>query len=78
MFSLANQAAAFERVLVHLRILGQMKTPWWTEDREAAKHKCLISRGFPSLMRATGDVSAAPADCCPQMHQILTNRSPPV
>src|SRR5450631_3537034 len=38
---------------------GPEKTPWWTEDREVAKHKCLISRGFPSLTRATGDVSAA-------------------
>src|SRR5450631_757185 len=38
---------------------GPEKTPWWTEDREAAKHKRLISKGFPSLTRATGDVSAA-------------------
>ena len=38
---------------------GPEKTPRWTEDREAAKHKCPISRGFPSLTRVTGHASAA-------------------
>jgi hypothetical protein len=48
---------------------GPEKTRCWTEDRQAAKRKCLISRGFPSLTRVTGDRSRPSTDCCPQMHQ---------
>src|ERR1017187_656086 len=29
----------------------------WTEDRQAAKHKCLVSGCFPSLTRVTGHAS---------------------
>jgi hypothetical protein len=37
---------------------GREKGRWRTEDRQAAKHKCLISGRFPSLTRVTGHVSA--------------------
>jgi hypothetical protein len=37
---------------------GREKARWRTEDRQAAKHKCLISGRFPSLTRVTGHMSA--------------------
>src|SRR5450759_1006672 len=37
---------------------GREKGRWRTEDRQAAKHKCLISGRFPSLTRVIGHVSA--------------------
>src|SRR5450631_298465 len=38
---------------------GREKGRWRTEDRQAAKHKCLVSGRFPSLTRVTGHASAA-------------------
>ena len=38
---------------------GPEKTGWRTEDRQAAKHTCLISSSFPSPTRVTEGASAA-------------------
>src|SRR5450759_3965644 len=48
---------------------GPEQARWRTEDRQAAKHKCLISSRFPSLTRVTGEHLRPITASCPQMHQ---------
>src|SRR5271170_3050050 len=54
-----NDSAAIERGSGASGDFGLKQTRWRAEGRQAAKHKCLTSSRFPSLMRVTGGSPAA-------------------